>query len=523
MNTPIDDLKQDLCTDLNDYINDVSVGEKRIFDFMIPLKERVDALNKYYEECPHNIFEITKKLTAIYCMSPISIVKKYLYEVAKYSELPIEIKMDCAITLADIDISSELGFECMNLLYPFSQFPTVCQLDFIIKLLNTPTYCSVYKNRLINFLVYTDLPTEWRYKIILSIPHLLTLKTDETPIHFTLRVCKLFATNISTEISYKILACQYLLTSGQQDHINTAENLLTSFMNDIVLEHRLRADAADVLIHHGTKQKVIEASNVLQELGGKNVHLYENKENVHTKEIEDSVRLVVQYLNTLNLSPIPSLDVVSYNIKKLAQDKYRKITYEYTPVIHIGKKNKIEQVHTKKIVSDELHPNEEKIYSALTRIELDRTLFKDINHTLQSVFLLIYTFIQTNTFKKDLETRLLEELIDMAGTCTSGYLSRLVNVLSGYTEYNLNISWKDQIASNLSGRLNARLKQEKDMHIILEQMTNKSISDRSIFLKFFRENLLSIREEMYQEFHSYMDDLKWDEYFQQAVLLYDQT
>jgi hypothetical protein len=52
--------------------------------------------------------------------------------------------------------------------------------------------------------------------------------------------------------------------------------------------------------------------------------------------------------------------------------------------------------------------------------------------------------------------RLLEELIDMYGTCSSGFSSRLVNVISGYGDFNLNISWRDQIIANFTGRLNAR-------------------------------------------------------------------
>lgn len=496
--------------------------ERAIFDFSISLEERMNALNIYYQEKPQDILEITKKLTSIYCMSPVGIVRKFMYEIAKYSQLPIEIKMDCAITLADINLSHKLGLECMDLLFPyFSHFPTVCQLEYYLKLLNSELYCSLYKQRLIDFLVYNnDIMIEWRYKIILSLQNSIESTSDETSFEYAIRVCELFANNTQNRTSYRILACQNLLSNKQC--ISFAEELLLSFMNDPDLDHALRADSADVLLHYGSIETIKKAEDILKELGGENVILYDNKENVHTKEIEDSVRQIVYYLNTLNLSPIPTFDTVSHNIKQLAKNRYREIKYEYKPITHIGKVN-IEQNHVQKIVSDKLHPHEEKIHSALVRIDLDRTIFKGINHTLQSVFLLLYTFIQTHDYKRELERRLLEELIDMAGTCTSGYISRLMNVLSGYTDYRLSIGWKDQITANLSGRLNAKLREHPDMDIILEQMTSRNIGDRSMFLKFFRENLLSIREEMYQEFKPYMEDLEWDEYFQQAVLLYDQT
>jgi hypothetical protein len=56
-----------------------------------------------------------------------------------------------------------------------------------------------------------------------------------------------------------------------------------------------------------------------------------------------------------------------------------------------------------------------------------------------------------------MKNRLLEELIEMSGTCSSGFASRLVNVISGFGDFNITISWKDQIIANFSGRLNARI------------------------------------------------------------------
>jgi hypothetical protein len=52
--------------------------------------------------------------------------------------------------------------------------------------------------------------------------------------------------------------------------------------------------------------------------------------------------------------------------------------------------------------------------------------------------------------------RLFEELEDMSGTCSSGFLSRLVNVVSGFDEnLSIRISWQDQIISNFVARLNS--------------------------------------------------------------------
>jgi hypothetical protein len=50
---------------------------------------------------------------------------------------------------------------------------------------------------------------------------------------------------------------------------------------------------------------------------------------------------------------------------------------------------------------------------------------------------------------------MLQELEEMSGTCSSGFASRLVNIISGYGGFNIRISFEDQIISNFAGRLNA--------------------------------------------------------------------
>jgi hypothetical protein len=44
---------------------------------------------------------------------------------------------------------------------------------------------------------------------------------------------------------------------------------------------------------------------------------------------------------------------------------------------------------------------------------------------------------------------------------------------------------------------------------------------RSNFLKFFRENIPSIRQEMYEEFKDYMEDTDYDLYFRKAIFKYE--
>ena len=61
--------------------------------------------------------------------------------------------------------------------------------------------------------------------------------------------------------------------------------------------------------------------------------------------------------------------------------------------------------------------------------------------------------------------------------------------------------------------------QEKVMLEMTIQSPDQEI--RKHFLKFFRENILSIREEMYVEFKDYITDTDFDLYFRGAISNYE--
>ncbi len=485
----------------------------KIFDFSCPLPERMYALALHHDEHPQTLMEIIKKLNAIYCMSPIAVVRKFLYEIAKYSTLPIELRMECAVTLRDMESSQSLGLECVDvLLSQYISLPIVCRLDFILNFLQHDAYTPKYQEELEELLVRnTSIPIHWRYRQLLALPDHLSL-------------CRKFVDHIQNELEYRILGCQHLFST--EEHRTFAETFLLTLIQNKGIPHRQRADAADVLLHHGQIDTIMAAQETLKELGGQHTTFYDNKENIHMKDIEWSARETIQSLDTLKIEPMPTFDTVTYNLLELAKKKYRERivvdTCRESQLFNRQTGSCCNRTYdTETVYNREPSETEEKIKTALLRIELDRTTFREVNHSLRSILCVLYAYIQTHESKKELEKRLLEELVDMAGTCTTGYLHRLVNVLSGFG-HDLRISWEDQIVSNLNGRLNARLRSRDDWEEVLEQMTNRELENRSAFFKFFRENISVIREEMYQEFQPFMEDLEWDEYFQKAILFYTQ-
>ena len=78
----------------------------------------------------------------------------------------------------------------------------------------------------------------------------------------------------------------------------------------------------------------------------------------------------------------------------------------------------------------------------------------------------------------------------------------------------------------MAGRLNARARNLDDLRFqekVLEEMmlNTRDYKSRRNFLRFFRKNILAIRDEMYEEFKEHLDDTTFDLYFRSAISNYE--
>ena len=254
----------------------------------------------------------------------------------------------------------------------------------------------------------------------------------------------------NTPLQFIILSGQYLLHKCdlKQDIKIIVQDHLVNLAGNVNNDYNRRADASDVLIRLGDEKYKEMAKKIIKMLGkldsGKSNSIFDNSQNVHTEELEISALEILEHLNYLT--------TMKHN------DEFIDYDYVYNQIMLIIKENEL-------ILSSELpnhrvcltEENIDKIHLALNRILIDRTLYSKFNVSLSNVLIKVWSYIQTrdNDIKLEMQNRLIEELIEMADTCFSGYILRLINSVTGFGELNLKISWEDQIISNLTGRLNA--------------------------------------------------------------------
>jgi hypothetical protein len=222
---------------------------------------------------------------------------------------------------------------------------------------------------------------------------------------------------------------------------------------------------------------------------------------------------------------------------------------------------------------------------SLNRIQIDRVLYSKFNQTLSNILLKVYSYISANEHKDEMMKRLLEELYEMAHTCSTGFATRICNTISGFGDLSVRISFEDQVVSNYVARMNKRARdiilpnsiyyttkhreiveiyminnnlikkkksakelenkdtlgklidrylsenKEEKIKLAVEEFADNvlcelidseaSYDNRRNFVYFFKDNMLSIRDELYQEFKDYMTDGEFDLISRKCVASYE--
>jgi len=493
-------------------IDDSTQWVNIITDNTIPNSIRIEVLQNFFKQKENDTIELINKITGIYQFSGSKIVANFLFLIATESNLSSFLKLECAKSLLSFEEMEEIiyshddeqlniikkesnleiqernkerksiGFQVLNIVcHTMSDIPTPCCIEAVFLLMCSDDYTEECSNYLCSILSDEEIDCDYRYKILLSLEKQSEIKNKDLYLYNGLFCFLLFDKN---RTMYRILSAQYLLQkiTLEEDDIEEIENIILSFANDEELDYDLRADASDLLLSLGSPQMKVkgrEIINHLAQLKGIVRTIFDNAQNVHTVEIENSVIHILEFLSEFPVSKNNGIEIDFNFINSKIEKTLEEIKFSFINNSHYDSVNELlernqfsdfceycgrgvlNKVETKNFCSNECalkYKKEENIRLSLNRIYMDRLLYSKFNLTLNHILIKIYSYMLSQTNYEEIYKRLLEELQDMSGTCSSGFTSRLVNVLSGFGEFNIRISFTDQIISNFAGRLNARIK-----------------------------------------------------------------
>lgn len=537
--------------DIDEEFDDINY-EKHILDLSLRYETRIKLIHRYYTE-NQNAIEIISRISGMYQFSGAKILEKYLNGIALETKLSDFLNVEAVKGLLSFtefeediydkdddemkqiktesndairqrnELRQNIAYDSLNIICSrlTNELATPYKIDVICSLMENEKYKEESSLYFIKVIDDNRIDCDYRYKSILSLER---KKMSDVKFHLYKSLLSFLRNRINL-MMYRILSSQYLLQSIKElmteEEIKEVEQNLLEFAENEDNEYNLRADASDVLLSLGSEEMKIKGREIIMKLGGKGKTIFENKQNVHVKEIEKSV---MKILETICYVPI----------MKSNDDKF--INFDYV------------DDEIQKLVKDEVN-DKEKILISLNRIRMDRTLYSALSITLSVVMVKLWSYICSNENKDEMQKRLLQELEDMAGTCSSGFISRLVNTISGFGELSIAISFEDQIVSNFSARLNlyaqkicdedsifrtTSFENVKKIHnsenpvedfydTVLNEMmiTSSDYKNRMSFLLFFRTYMSKIREEMFKEFIDYVSESEFDLYFRKALSYYD--
>ena len=505
------------------------------------LEYRIYILNNLYKFHKDLCNEHFHKLLVQYLYNPlIELNEQTLVKIIKESILPIDLKYECAKLIyseykeKNKESNNHIGYELLacildknkNINKNVENLHRLIRLEIIQILVETYEYNSQVELFILQYLSDRELYEFQRYKDMLNLAE--NPKTKPLYIYYIFKTICL--SGVLSSI-YVILGAQFLFNNeifSEEDKL-VIEKEIIRICQDNMLDYNRRADAADFLIiTQGVTDEGRELGrNTIIELGRNNNinNIYNDKQNVHNEYIDKSVKNIIETIMNIELEnkELTYNDMCNEIIILFCKQNKIELTEDNININNIEDKNETPiQITTEDDYIITKEPIEKvdgiirklfAIKSSLGRFQLDRNMYSDVPRT-QTLFVKVWTIINQHEHKEELIKRLFEELIDMNGTCSTGHTSRLVNIFSGF-ELNgeiikINIDCKSEMTAVTMAKINKRIqdlslsdKHEDEKYqsdLMDEMMWNSNFENRVNLNRFIRENIMSIREELYKDY-----------------------
>lgn len=392
---------------------------EKVFDLTISNNERFKLLNQMNKD---DQYEALKRMLHIYTISKVKKIEKFFIHICIYDkeEIDLYIKQELFKSLA-LYITNKnkenirLAYE--NILYfillnAFKNEPYWLMLNSFIKT------CPFERN---NYTLFKNM-TIFGFKSFKS--DIIFKKLFNFFSHFKEdanfeKICTFIIQKYSDKVTIKnkLLLLQIIFKDE-----NIFINDLMEIVDDKSCSLAIKLEACDIMCLNGNKSIKSKAQALIKSILPDTAYI-NNDENVHLSSIASSVDKTLELLLQRNKG------------KKAPSNLYEILIGKYS--------NKVCKASLNRIFN----------YNFLK--------FSKYNLTLKEIIENIYICIEecNHNLQKELYNRLDQELIDMYDTCSNGYVTRLINVFSGFEingklNLGISISYEDEMYAIFSNKVN---------------------------------------------------------------------
>ena len=332
--------------------------------------------------------------------------------------------------------------------------------------------------------------------------------------------------NISTYIVWN---------SNNQEQIDTVYEKIMHIASSRYYDNKIKANAIDILIRSNNK-KYIDNSKILLERLRQEERIQDTNNNVHQirsrinnlkKQVKNPFEVFDEYdieLQNVLLEQIRNLQIRENNI--IRNQNQKASVYNDTQNVHNHEINEnvlniassIVNNNSKTsdilMIEDELkkyYPEYEKhqveIEKSLNRIKNDSSKFRD-GITISMIFDKIIGIISNSKYKSEMIKRLGEELYEMNGLCSTGHMSRLINVIQGFdipNELQIKINPKDEIYANIQSYLSSEIQKSDNYEQLMDDMIDTNVENKKRFISFVSDKMKNKVKEFKKDYNNIID------------------
>jgi len=410
--------------------------------------------------------ECIQTLISSYIFTPLSNVKKILIEIVENVYVNFSLRINIINTMKEISENSEKELCCklyINLLedsnkrdieyqkqYNVSKtlfWETYKYLLFIVDMDNVELISRINQ---LGKSILTDktLDEDFRYKLLQSIN-----KSDQVNLLLKIILSEIFFfNNTFKDYRYYIYVCQFLKNNNKID--NSHIDFLYNYAKSIESLNCI-ADISDFLLsldeQFEYKQKAKELLESVS-FDKKSVKtIYNNLQNIHHVDVDQSISPFIQKLIDMSIPNITVCDIEYKSIPTIDDEK----TYgEFLEFF-------INQIDKYALGLNMSYNHRKCIKNSITRFIYDNTIYSECNISILQLLIKSYQYIHIHQFKDELIQRMCEELADMADTCTTGHVFRIVNIFSSY-DVEMTIPIEEEVKSCIFARLQHRIGNKSD-------------------------------------------------------------
>lgn len=541
-----------------------------MFESDIPSSSRQSIITELYNRDKNLIIECINNILNAYITNKSSMKKSIILWVINSKNFNFPIRIRCIETLEQLDpkFKSDDNYltsleDVMNEPLEFKKKYEVGTTFFwnvfkgVIRRNNSPSLyllnrlCEIWKVVILD----TTLQEDFRYKLLQS---LCNSTEDNTDDKLKFSFSEIALSNNWEDYRYYIYIIQFIIKSNNLliGHLDILNNIITIRQ----LNSNAKADIADFFL--GIKENYSQyilpedidnykqlGKEILEKIafeeGGPRT-FYNNSQNIHKVDVDSTINPFIEKLLNVNII-IPSNEDEYDDFVEEVVDKIKDYCSSFYPP-----------------------ENQIRVIGAINRFILDNTLYSKYSVSLLNLLIRSYYYIESHEFKDELMKRLCEELCDMADTCTTGHIGRLVNIFSGY-DVTVTIPVEEEVKSCVYARLTRiigdkpeeirdlifdcidtpdKLKSLEKKHIdssssligtkatyvnedgkivdyilkeediIKDQLIHKTEDPEVLFYRLLGKDLSLLLEELRKEYLSIISEQDLDTYFRKAINLF---